>query len=336
MAPAFGIAGAEQGGRGNRLGAFELCIRLGRGANRNRDVMKKVRKAVIPVAGLGTRFLPATKAMPKEMLTIVDRPVVQYAVDEALEAGIEHIVFVTGRNKHIIEDYFDIQPELLDTLTASGKTEQLAALKRLQPQPGTVSFTRQQAPHGLGHAVWCARDLVGDEPFALLLPDMVSFGDQGCLAGVMALYESTGGNVVAVEQCDPRDTGRYCIVGKGRGVGQGFAITEMVEKPKPAEAPSNFYINGRYVLQPELFELLETQERGAGGEIQLTDAMLRLSQDQAFYAAPFDGRMFDCGSKDGFIQANVAFALARGDVRDMVLEPIETIIATQARRNEAA
>jgi UTP--glucose-1-phosphate uridylyltransferase len=300
------------------------------------DVMRKVRKAVIPVAGLGTRFLPATKAMPKEMLTIVDRPVVQYAVDEALEAGIEHIVFVTGRNKHVIEDYFDIQPELVDTLTRSGKLEQLVALKQLQPSAGTVSFTRQQAPHGLGHAVWCARDIIGNEPFALLLPDMVSFGDRGCLAGVIDLYDQTGGNVLAVEQCDPVETGRYGIVGKGHGIGSGFAVTEMVEKPAPGTAPSNYFINGRYVLQPEIFAILDKQERGAGDEIQLTDAMLRLSQDQAFFAHPFEGRMFDCGSKDGFIQANVAFALARDDMRDLVFEPIEAMIASHARRSEAA
>jgi len=298
--------------------------------------MRKVRKAVIPVAGLGTRFLPATKAMPKEMLTIVDRPVVQYAVDEALEAGIEHIVFVTGRNKHVIEDYFDVQPELVDTLTRAGKMEQLASLSRLQQPAGTISFTRQQAPHGLGHAVWCARDIIGDEPFALLLPDMVSFGDKGCLAGVMELYEQTGGNVLAVEQCDPLETHRYGIVGKGRSVASGFAVTEMVEKPAPAAAPSNHFINGRYVLQPEIFQMLDTQDRGAGDEIQLTDAMLRLSQEQAFFAHPFEGRMFDCGSKDGFIQANVAFALARDDIRGLVLEPIEAMIASQARRSEAA
>jgi UTP--glucose-1-phosphate uridylyltransferase len=298
--------------------------------------MKKVRKAVIPVAGLGTRFLPATKSMPKEMLTVVDRPVVQYAVDEALEAGIEHIVFVTGRNKHVIEDYFDIQPELLDTLERSEKTEQLASLDRLQLQPGTISFTRQQAPHGLGHAVWCARDIVGDEPFALLLPDMVSFGERGCLAGVMDLYAQTGGNVIAVEQCDPVETGSYGIVGKGEAVGRGFAVTDMVEKPAPEAAPSNFYINGRYVLQPEIFGILATQRRGAGNEIQLTDAMLRLSGSQEFFASPFHGRMFDCGSKDGFIQANVAFALARDDIRDMVLTPIAEMIASQTRRTEAA
>jgi UTP--glucose-1-phosphate uridylyltransferase len=298
--------------------------------------MKKVRKAVIPVAGLGTRFLPATKAMPKEMLTVVDRPVVQYAVDEALEAGIEHIVFVTGRNKHVIEDYFDIQPELLETLARSGKDAQLAALGRMQPQPGTISFTRQQAPHGLGHAVWCARDIVGDEPFALLLPDMVSFGDKGCLAGVMELYARTGGNVVAVEQCDPTETGSYGIVGKGAAVGSGFAITGMVEKPAPKAAPSNFYINGRYVLQPEIFDILGTQQRGAGNEIQLTDAMVRLSAGQDFFASPFDGRMFDCGSKEGFIQANVAFALARDDIRDLVFGPIAEMIVSRGRRTEAA
>ena len=298
--------------------------------------MKKVRKAVIPVAGLGTRFLPATKAMPKEMLTVVDRPVVQYAVDEALEAGIEHIVFVTGRNKHVIEDYFDIQPELLDTLTRSGKHDQLASLQRLQLSAGTVSFTRQQSPHGLGHAVWCARDILGDEPVALLLPDMVSFGKRGCLSGIMELYERTGGNVIAVEQCDPTETNKYGIVGKGRDVATGFAVTEMVEKPDPAVAPSNFYINGRYILQPEVFELLGTQERGAGNEIQLTDAMRRLSQVQDFHAHPYKGRTFDCGSKEGFIQANVAFALARSDIRDLVFGPIAEMISGQERRNEAA
>ena len=298
--------------------------------------MKKVKKAVIPVAGLGTRFLPATKAMPKEMLTVVDRPVVQYAVDEALEAGIEHIVFVTGRNKHVIEDYFDIQPELLDTLTRSGKLDQLASLRQLQPLPGSVSFTRQQAPHGLGHAVWCARDIVGDEPFALLLPDMVSFGEKGCLAGVVELYEQTGGNVLAVEQCDPTETNKYGIVGKGKAVHGGFEVTEMVEKPAPATAPSNYYINGRYILQPEIFDILGTQERGAGNEIQLTDAMKRLAERQSFHAHPFNGRMFDCGSKEGFIQANVAFALARNDIRNSVLDPIRELLSYHDVKSDAA
>jgi UTP--glucose-1-phosphate uridylyltransferase len=280
--------------------------------------MKRVRKAVIPVAGLGTRFLPATKAMPKEMLTVVDRPVVQYAVDEALEAGIEHIVFVTGRNKHVIEDYFDVQPELVATLSRAGKDRELETLDRLQPPAGMMSFTRQQAPLGLGHAVWCARDIVGDEPFALLLPDMVSFGEKGCLAGVIDLYAETGGNVVAVEACDPLETDRYGIVGKGAAAGRGFAITGMVEKPSPAAAPSNFYINGRYVLQPEIFELLGRQERGAGNEIQLTDSMTRLIGAQPFHGLRFEGTRYDCGDKVGFLEANVAFALKRPDIGDKV------------------
>lgn len=288
--------------------------------------MKKVRKAVIPVAGLGTRFLPATKAMPKEMLTVVDRPVVQYAVDEALEAGIEHIVFVTGRNKHVIEDYFDIQPELLDTLTRSKKQEQLASLNKIQLNAGAVSFTRQQAPHGLGHAVWCARDIIGDEPFALLLPDMVSFGEKGCLASVMELYEQTGGNVIAVEQCDPTETNKYGIVGKGKDVGTGFAVTEMVEKPAPAVAPSNYYINGRYILQPEIFDLLASQEKGAGNEIQLTDSMAKLMQDQAFHAYVYEGDTHDCGDKIGLLKANVALALKRPDLGEAARKAITALL----------
>jgi len=274
--------------------------------------------------------------MPKEMLTIVDRPVVQYAVDEAHEAGIEHIVFVTGRNKAIIEDYFDAQPELLDTLAQSGKHEQRMYLDRLLPPAGATSFTRQQAPLGLGHAVWCARDIVGDEPFALLLPDMVSYGKRGCLAGAMDLYESVGGNVVTVEQCDPLETNRYGIVGRGRAAGSGFQITEMVEKPAPSVAPSNYYINGRYILQPEIFDILGNQERGAGNEIQLTDAMVRLSQVQPFHGQLFEGRMFDCGSKEGFIQANVAFALARNDIRNSVLDPIRELLSYHDVKSDAA
>ncbi|TKT69334.1 UTP--glucose-1-phosphate uridylyltransferase GalU [Aquamicrobium sp. LC103] len=297
--------------------------------------MKKVRKAVIPVAGLGTRFLPATKSVPKEMLPVVDRPVVQYAVDEAFEAGIEHIVFVTGRNKQAIEDYFDVVPELMGTLQQGGKTEQYGSLERLLPQAGSTTFTRQQAPLGLGHAVWCARDVIGDEPFALLLPDMVSFGKRGCLAEIMDVYSVSGGNVIAVEQCDPSETHKYGIVGRGGPMGSGFEVTEMVEKPAPGKAPSNFYINGRYVLQPEIFDLLENQERGAGGEIQLTDAMVRLADSQKFYAKPFDGRMFDCGSKEGFIEANVAFALSRSDIGGTVLELVGDLIRAHGRRDAA-
>lgn len=298
--------------------------------------MKKVRKAVIPVAGLGTRFLPATKSMPKEMLPVVDRPVVQYAVDEAFEAGIEHIVFVTGRNKAVIEDYFDLHPELIGILEQTGKKAQLLSLESLLPVAGATSFIRQQSPQGLGHAVWCARDVIGDEPFALLLPDMVSFGGRGCLAEVADLYARTGGNVIAVERCDPTETSKYGIVGCGADVGSGFEVTAMVEKPAPADAPSNYYINGRYILQPEIFSLLGNQQRGAGNEIQLTDAMVRLSQSQAFFAQPFDGRMFDCGSKEGFIQANIAFALARDDMKEPIFEMLQEFVRSHERRVEAA
>lgn len=291
-------------------------------------VMKKVRKAVFPVAGLGTRFLPATKAIPKEMLTVVDRPVIQYVVDEAWEAGIEHLIFVTGRNKGVIEDYFDIQVELSATLAERGKTVELKLLDDLQPHPGTASFTRQQAPLGLGHAVWCARELVGNEPFALLLPDMIMQAEKGCLSEMVELYEETGGNVISVEQCDPQETHKYGIVGRGEDVGRGFRVTGMVEKPKPADAPSNYSISGRYILQPEIFDILSTQERGAGNEIQLTDAMLKLAGQQDFAAYHFTGRTFDCGSKEGFIEANVAFALWRPDIRDKVIGNIGRLLRT--------
>ena len=245
---------------------------------------RPVRKAVFPVAGLGTRFLPATKSVPKEMLTIVDMPVIQYAVNEAREAGIEHFVFVTGRNKAVIEDHFDVQPELRQTLRARDKSDMLDLLANSQPEAGRTSFTRQQDPLGLGHAVWCARDIVGDEPFALLLPDMVMQSDKGgCLASLMQVYNQTGGNVIAVEECAPEEVSSYGIVELGKTVGSGFEITDMVEKPKVGEAPSNLYINGRYILQPEIFALLENQKTGAGGEIQLTDAMLRLANDQPVF-----------------------------------------------------
>lgn len=280
--------------------------------------MRKIRKAVFPVAGLGTRFLPATKTVPKEMLTVVDKPVIQYVVDEAREAGIEHLIFVTGRNKSVIEDYFDTQIELYATLEKRGKKEELNHLQDLQPQPGSTSFTRQQQPLGLGHAVWCARELIGDEPFALLLPDMIMQSSKGCLSEMVRLYEKTGGNIIAVQECDPNDAHKYGIVGCGAKVGHGFKITQMVEKPIKGTAPSNFYINGRYILQPQVFDILAEQERGAGDEIQLTDAMLKLAAQQEFYGYPFAGRTFDCGSKTGFIEANVAFALTRADMRDNI------------------
>ncbi len=280
--------------------------------------MKKVRKAVFPVAGLGTRFLPATKTVPKEMLTVVDRPVIQYVVDEAREAGIEHFIFVTGRNKGNIEDYFDLQFELNETLSRRGKTVQIELLQSMQPAAGTTSFTRQQEPLGLGHAVWCARDLVGDEPFALLLPDMIMRSDKSCMRGMVELYGETGSNVIAVAECDPAETHKYGIVGAGEKAGAGFEITGMVEKPKPADAPSNLYINGRYILQPEIFDLLATQERGAGNEIQLTDAMLRLGDSQKLYGYHYRGETYDCGSPEGFVEANLAFALGRADLRPQI------------------
>ncbi|MBT9369289.1 UTP--glucose-1-phosphate uridylyltransferase GalU [Rhizobium sp. CSW-27] len=287
---------------------------------------QKIRKAVFPVAGLGTRFLPATKAVPKEMLTVVDKPVIQYVVDEAAEAGIEHFVFVTGRGKGVIEDYFDIQFELEQMLRERNKNAELTLLADLLPKAGTASFTRQQVPLGLGHAVWCARDIVGDEPFAVLLPDMIMSSEKSCLKGMVELYDKTGGNVLAVEECAPELAHKYGIVGVGEKVGEeGFKITEMVEKPAKGTAPSNFFINGRYILQPEIFKILETQERGAGNEIQLTDGMLTLAKSQEFAGYHFKGETYDCGAKDGFILANLAFALKRGDIRPLIEGPLKAL-----------
>jgi UTP--glucose-1-phosphate uridylyltransferase len=289
---------------------------------------KRIRKAVLPVAGLGTRFLPATKAVPKEMLTVLDRPVLQHVVDEAREAGIEHFIFVTGRNKTVIEDHFDQAYELEDTLAKRGKHKELEALRRDTPAAGATSFTRQQAPLGLGHAVWCARDIVGDEPFAVLLPDMITLGPKGCLAQMMDVYATTGANVISVEAVDPDQAHQYGIVGVGEKVGEkGFRISAMVEKPKPGTAPSNLYINGRYILQPQIFDILAEQERGAGNEIQLTDAMLKLSNSQPFYGVEFEGRTYDCGSKLGFLTANIAYALTRADVADDVRRELGALLA---------
>jgi UTP--glucose-1-phosphate uridylyltransferase len=275
-------------------------------------VVNPLRKAVLPVAGLGTRFLPATKALPKEMLTVVDRPALQYVVEEAREAGIEHLVFVTGRNKGVIADHFDIAYELEATLEERGKTEALEMLRRDLPEAGTISYTRQQSPLGLGHAIWCARDLVGREPFAVLLPDMLM--TPGCLKQMLGAYEKHGGNVIAVEETPPELVSRYGIVGIGEEDETGFRITEMVEKPKPADAPSNLFISGRYILQPEIFDILTDQAPGAGGEIQITDAMKRLSETQRFTGFRYRGRTHDTGTKAGFLMANVAYALARSDI----------------------
>ena len=275
---------------------------------------KRVRTAVFPVAGLGTRFLPATKALPKELLTVVDRPLIQYAVDEAREAGIEHFVFITGRNKSVIEDHFDKQFELEHTLEMRGKSDALSELQRDLPQAGQAVFTRQQEPLGLGHAVWCAREIVGNQPFALLLPDMLFQAQPGVLKQMIDAYETAGGNIIAVEEVAPADVSSYGIVGRGDGPDSGFTITSMVEKPKPADAPSNLMISGRYILQPEIFSLLAEGVRGAGGEIQLTDAIQILMKQQRFTGVKYEGRVFDCGSKIGFLAANVVFALDRPDI----------------------
>ena len=279
-------------------------------------MLRKIKTAVFPVAGLGTRFLPATKAMPKEMLTIVDRPVIQLAVDEAREAGIEHFVFVTGRNKSVIEDHFDKQYELESALRRRGKSAELDMLEQDLPAAGQTSFTRQQEPLGLGHAVWCARNLVGNEPFALLLPDMVMHAKPGCLKQMIDVYEARGGgNVLAVEEVPWDQVTRYGVVGARDWEGQAFVIDGMVEKPKTAkDAPSNLIISGRYILQPDIFTEIESQEPGAGGEIQITDAMIRLMQKQPFYGVKYEGTTYDCGDKIGFLAANVAFALEREDL----------------------
>ena len=288
---------------------------------------KPVRKAVFPVAGLGTRFLPATKSVPKEMLTIVDKPVIQYAVEEARAAGIEHFVFVTGRNKAVIEDHFDIQVELEQTLRERGKKDALELLARSLPMAGQTSFTRQQSPLGLGHAVWCARDIIGDEPFALLLPDMVMQDKKGCLSSMVELYNETGGNIIATEEVAWEETHKYGVVETGKNVEGGFEITNMVEKPEPGTAPSNLFINGRYILQPEIFDILSGHEKGAGGEIQITDAMIKLANSQKFYGFRFAGRTFDCGSREGFITANVAIAMTQEDLDGDLRAELKRILA---------
>ena len=295
-------------------------------------MVERIRTAVFPVAGLGTRFLPATKAMPKEMLTVVDRPVIQYAVDEARDAGIEHFVFVTGRNKGVIEDHFDRQYELEHTLELRGKTMALAELRADLPRAGQTSFTRQQEPLGLGHAVWCARELVGNQPFALLLPDMIFKADPGVLKQMMAAYNDRGGNVIAVEEVAPEAVSSYGVVGRGDGTDEGFDITVMVEKPRLEQAPSNLIISGRYILQPEVFGLLANGVKGAGGEIQLTDAMQGLMARQRFTGVKYDGEVFDCGSKIGFLAANVAFALDRDDLATEFLQQLRQFVARSDQR----
>ena len=292
-------------------------------------MQRPIRKAVFPVAGLGTRFLPATKAMPKEMLTVVDRPLIQIVVDEAREAGIEHLIFVTGRNKSVIEDHFDKQYELESTLRKRGKSIELDLLEEDLPSAGQASFTRQQEPLGLGHAIWCARNLVGDEPFAVLLPDMIMKAEPGCLKQMVDVYnERGGGNVLAVEETAWEFVHRYGIVAPDNWQDNHFTITGMVEKPKREVAPSNLIISGRYILQPQIFAEIEKQEPGAGGEIQITDAMIRLMQNQPFHGLKYNGTTYDCGDKIGFLAANVAFALEHETLGPAFRDALEQTIAT--------
>ena len=277
---------------------------------------RKIRKAAFPVAGLGTRFLPATKVVPKEMLPVVDRPLIQYAVDEAREAGIEQMIFVTGRGKGVIEDHFDIAYELEHTMTVRGKD--LAVLAPTRLMPGNAAFVRQQEPLGLGHAVWCARDMVGDEPFAVFLPDEFMVGSPGCMKQMVDAYEKVGGNLICALEVPMEQTSSYGVLDPGAADGALTEVRGLVEKPAQGTAPSNLIIAGRYILQPEVMELLEGQEKGAGGEIQLTDAMAAMIGNQPFHGVTFQGRRFDCGSKAGYIEANFALALEREDMRDQI------------------
>jgi UTP--glucose-1-phosphate uridylyltransferase len=276
---------------------------------------ERIRKAVFPVAGMGTRFLPATKAIPKEMLPVVDKPVIQYAVEEAREAGIEQFIFVTGRGKHVIEDHFDHAYELESLLSSREKTKELNSLLEMLPDTGSVNFTRQQKPLGLGHAVWCARHLVGDAPFAVLLPDDLMVGTPGALKQMVAAYEETGGGLIVAAEEKPREeTSRYGVISPGRRKGNITEVKGVVEKPKPAEAPSTLCVIGRYILPPAIFAELERRERGAGNEIQLTDAMARLLGRMPFHAVTTTCARYDCGDKVGFLQANLAVGLTRPDI----------------------
>jgi UTP--glucose-1-phosphate uridylyltransferase len=287
---------------------------------------KPIRKAVFPVAGLGTRFLPATKAIPKELLPIVDRPLIQYAVDEAREAGIEQMIFVTGRGKTAIEDHFDIAYELETTMRERGKD--LSILDATRFTPGDVIMVRQQVPLGLGHAIWCARAIVNDEPFAIILPDELMVGAPGCMAQMVEAYNEVGGNVISVLEVPREEVSSYGVIAPGEARGNLTEVTGLVEKPPVEEAPSNKIVSGRYILQPEVMRTLEGQEKGAGGEIQLTDAMARMIGQQPFHAVTFAGRRFDCGSKTGFVEATLALALDRPDMGAEVRAIAERLLAS--------
>ncbi len=286
----------------------------------------RVRKAVLPVAGLGTRVLPGAKTTPKNMLNVVDRPILSYIVEEARAAGIEHLVFIVGRGQGAIEDYFDASPEIEGALEAKGKAEILADVRRDLPQPGQMSFVRQMAPLGLGHAVWCARHIIGDEPFAVMLPDMLMAADTPALAQAVAAHDEVGGNIVVVEPAPEGEANKYGIVDLEGQDGRLNRMRGMVEKPAPGTEPSNLFISGRYVLQPDIFPLLEKQGKGAGGEIQLTDAMAELMKVQAFHALEYDGVTYDCGDKIGLLRANVAFALRRPDLADAARKAIADLL----------
>ena len=290
---------------------------------------KPIKKAVFPVAGLGTRFLPATKAIPKELLPIVDRPLIQYAVEEAREAGIEQMIFVTGRGKTAIVEHFDVAYELESTMSERGKD--LSALDPTRFTPGDIITVRQQVPLGLGHAIWCARAIVGDEPFAVLLPDELMIGRKdgsgGCMAQMVAAYQEVGGNLVSVLEVPREEVSSYGVIDPGAARGALTEVRGLVEKPPVAQAPSNKIISGRYILQPEVMRTLERQEKGAGGEIQLTDAMARMIGDQPFHAVTFDGRRFDCGSKTGFVEATLALALEREDMGEEVRAIAQRLLA---------
>lgn len=283
---------------------------------------KPLRKAIFPVGGLGTRFLPATKAMPKEMLPVVDKPLIQYAVEEARAAGIEELIFVTGRGKGAIEDHFDYSYELQETLKERNKDTELALIDNLIPNPGEVAYIRQQEARGLGHAVWCARNLVGTEPFAVLLADDLVQSDIPCLKQMVEIYNEVGGNVVAVMDVPREHTDRYGVLKTGKQSGRLIEALGLVEKPKPVDAPSTLSIIGRYILQPDVFAHLDAQEPGAGGEIQLTDAMARMCGRGRFHGYRFEGTRFDCGDKAGFIQANIAFALRHSSIGAKVKETV--------------
>lgn len=288
----------------------------------------RVRKAVLPVAGMGTRVLPATKTIPKEMLPVVDRPAIQYVVDEALEAGIEHIVFVTGRNKGAIEDYFDISYELEASLKSKGKSAILEQLQQTVLPAGAASFVRQQSPLGLGHAIWCARDIIGNEPFAVLLPDVIVKGVPSCLAQMVKAYDEVGGNIVAVDPVPMERVSSYGVIAPKSRNGRLIEMSGMVEKPPMESAPSNLKITGRYILQPEIFGLLADQAAGAGGEIQLTDAMVRQMETQDYYAYEFEGREYDCGSKLGYFEAVMAHAIDNEETAEGARELIRKLAAT--------